>query len=126
MTIATSERLALGTRVRFGGDRLWWTVQAADSRYVVLTRQAEFKPKGESAYTIIDWVRDLRGPCNLIGQGWDVDEPNGCDELLRALNYHLEVCERLEGGEESVTLEEPSVEVSYRNNVPIEITEVRA
>jgi len=38
---------------------------------VILTRQAPFKPKGEVLYTIVDQEQGLRGPCNLIEQGWD-------------------------------------------------------
>lgn len=112
-------------RLKHGGhENRWWTVKAVDERFVVVTRQEEFKPKGVSCYTILDWVRGVRGPCDLSGQGWDVDEPNGCAELLRALNYHLEVDARLDAGEGSVSLDEASTQVSYRNNVEIVITEV--
>lgn len=105
--------LAVGDKVRLGFDipSRWWDVRAVDKRYVVLTRQQEFKPKGTLVYTIIDWERDLRGPCNLIGQGWDVQTPGGCDALLRALNVEPK----------PGPITEISVEVSYRNNVPIEI-----
>jgi len=118
-----------GERVRFdypfGEITKWWTVRCHDDRFIILTRQADFKPKGVSIYTIIDRVREVRGPCNLIGGGWDIDEPGGPEALLRALNYHLEVIARLKAGEGSVTLEEASVEVSYRDNVPPNIIEVR-
>jgi hypothetical protein len=103
--------LSANSRVKFANDNKWWTVRAADGRYAILTRQADFKPKGTSFYTIIDWERDLRGPCNLIGQGWDIDEPEGPETLLAALN-----------GPDEHGL---TVEVSYRNNVPIDIREVR-
>lgn len=103
-------KLDNGQKVKFANDKKWWTVRATDAeRFVVLTRQADFKPKGTSYYTIIDWDRDLRGPCNLIGQGWGVDEPNGCEDLLKALR-----------GEDEFL-----VEVSYRNNVDIDIREVQ-
>jgi hypothetical protein len=121
--------LPIGARVRFGYPgseaRRWWTVRAVDGRFTVLTRQRDFRPKGESFYTIIDRVRGVRGPCNLIGQGWDVDEPGGPQALLRALNYHLEVSARLAAGEGRVVLDEASVKVSHRNNVPVEVLEVR-
>lgn len=118
-------KLAPADHVKFSGDRRWWTVREADERFVILTRQAEFKPKGTPVYTIIDWERGLRGPCDQIGQGWGVDEPDGCASLLRALNYQLEVWARLVAGEKSVVIDEVGVEVSYRNNVPIEIVSVR-
>ena len=122
------EQLTVGTRVRLGQgtrQKAWWTVQAGDKRFTVLTRPASRKDRG-SEYTIIDNVRALRGPCDLIGQGWDVDAENGCEKLLRALNFHLEVVARLAAGEESVRMTEVSTEVSYRNNVPVEILETAA
>lgn len=117
----TIEQLKIGEQVRLGGSprSWWWDVRATDERFTILTHAEPNKP--HSAYTIIDRERGVRGPCDLIGQGWDVDEEGGCESLLRALNYHLEVSARLDRGEESVTLDETSTEVSYRNNVPIEI-----
>jgi len=94
-----------------------------DDRFTVLTRPASNKERG-SEYTIIDKDRGLRGPCDLIGQGWNVDADHGPERLLRALNFHLEVCARLEVGEVSVPMTEISTEVSHRNNVPIEILEL--
>ena len=125
-----------GDRVRFwtpaGEARRWWTVRAGDERFTVLTRQAEFEPKGVSCYTIIDRKRDVRGPCNLIGQGWEVDEPGGPDALLRALQRHDEIGEILarDGSYSPGELEgdgpwwPEDVEVSYRNNVEVRIREI--
>jgi hypothetical protein len=113
-------RLGQGTR-----PKAWWTVRESDGRFAVLTRPASNKARG-SEYTIIDSVRELRGPCDLIGQGWDVDAEGGCTKLLRALNFNLEVEARLDAGEKSVRMTETSTEVSHRNNVPIEILEVKA
>ncbi|GAA4034504.1 hypothetical protein GCM10023063_18210 [Arthrobacter methylotrophus] len=120
------EQLPTGSRVRLGqGTRpkAWWTVRAVDDRFTVLTRPASKKDRG-SEFTIIDNVRGLSGPCDLIGQGWDVDAEHGCEKLLRALNFHLEVVARLAAGEGSVRMTETSTEVSYRNNVPIEFLQV--
>lgn len=119
--------LQIGNRVRFVGDRRWWLVQATDARWVVLTRQADFRPAGELLYTIIDWQEDVRGPCDLLGQGWDFHPTTVTDDaerLLRALQYRVEVHARLDAGEVSVTMEETSTEVSHRNRVPIAIVEV--
>ncbi|WP_024816927.1 hypothetical protein [Arthrobacter sp. 31Y] len=116
--------LPVGRRVKLEHGhrtRNWWTVRAADERFVILTRQAPFEAAGVNEYTIIDWDRDVRGPCNLIGQGWDTSTDESCQELLRALQYQLEVAAQLRAGAESVALEEVAVEVSYRNNVPVEI-----
>jgi hypothetical protein len=101
----------VGTELKFAGDRKWWRVRCSDERFTILTRQAEFKPKGIPLYTIIDRERGVRGPCNLIGQGWDefmTDE--ACAELLASLRGEAEW----------------PVEVSYRNNVPIEVVAERS
>lgn len=42
----------------------------------------------------------------MIEQAWEVDKPGGCESLLRALNYNLDVSARLDAGEESVHLGE--------------------
>lgn len=99
MQTGTRVKLAHGSRTRN-----WWTVRASDERFVILNRQAPFAPKGDLEYTIIDWERGVRGPCNLIGQGWDTSTAQGCDDLMRWLYK--------------------DVEVSYRNNVPAEVTEI--
>lgn len=115
-----------GSRVRLGQGarpKAWWTVRAMDDRFTILTRPAS-SATSRSEYTILDTVRDLRGPCDLIGQGWDVDAEQGCEKLLRALNFQLEIRARLEAGEQSVPMTETATEVSHRNNVPIEILEV--
>jgi hypothetical protein len=123
-----TQELAVGSQVRLGqGTRpkVWWTVRTRDERFTVLTRPASNAVKG-SEYTIVDEVRGLRGPCDLIGQGWDVDADGGCESLLRALNFHLEVSALLDAGVKSVVLTEASTQVSYRNNVPIEILQAKA
>lgn len=131
MTTDYTPALAVGDRVRFGypyGDetRRWWTIRAVDERFTVLTRQADFRKKGESFYTVIDRQRGVRGPINLIGQGWDIDEPNGPERLLRALQRHGEIAEivRRDGTYTYDGPDDIAVEVSYRNNVPIDIAEV--
>jgi hypothetical protein len=124
--------LAVGARVRFGepygGARRWWAVRAGDERFTILTRQADFKPKGTLFYTIIDRERGVRGPCNLIGQGWDdVGTSEGCESLLRSLQWAEKVKEIVsrEGSYEEGDDDPIPVEVSCRNNVPIDILEVR-
>lgn len=132
MTDRTSEipALAVGQRVRFAApateSRYWWDVRCGDDRYTILTRQAQFHPKGEVYYTIIDRERCVRGPCNLIGQGWDIHmDDEACTRLLEALRRHDEVA-ALSHEPGSVVLDGVAVvEVSYRNNVPVDIAEVR-
>jgi hypothetical protein len=124
-TPVTAADLPIGTRVKLlhGNDiRRWWTVRAADERFTILTRQADFELAGTSVYTIIDWHRGVRGPCNLIGQGWDVDEPEGCEQLLAALQRHVAREHRFGNADHLLTDEDGvAVEVSYRNNVRIGI-----
>ena len=121
MTDQEIPTMPLGAIVAFSDEPLRrWTVRAGDERFTVLTAQRPFKPRGELIYTIVDRQRGVRGPCDLIGQGWDVEEPGGCDELLRALQRHDEVLLEHEGpGPWPIT--EVTVEVSYRNNVPVRV-----
>ncbi|ASR85098.1 hypothetical protein I5G78_gp016 [Mycobacterium phage Unicorn] len=102
----------VGSRVKLTSDgRRWWDVRAADERFAILTRQAEFRPKGEVCYTILDVEQGVRGPCNLIGQSWHATMPDEeCARLLEALNADP----RSDG-----------VEVSHRNRVPLDLGEVR-
>lgn len=64
--------LIAGERVRLDGydRRWWWTVRAVGEHFAVLTRQAEFQPKGVLRYTVLDWRNGVRGPCDLVGQSW--------------------------------------------------------
>lgn len=131
--------LLAGDRVSFERHNAhrnqWWRVRAvggADDRFVVLTQQRVGKAKGELAYTIIDWDRDVRGPCNQIGQGWEfnpsVDPDKSAQELLRALEAHVagEQWWKDNPGETVRDMDEIEVEVSYRNNVPIRIVDMLA
>jgi len=73
--------LRIGQRVKFGRDARWWTVRGKTDDTVVLTRQATFRPKGDLAYTVIDWRAGVRGPFNTIGRGWNVHTDAQCQEL---------------------------------------------
>jgi hypothetical protein len=69
-------RFAVGDRVKWhrhhghGGSGVWWMVRAASDRFAVLTAPAPFYPKGTRQYTIVDYQRGVRGPCNLLGGGY--------------------------------------------------------
>ncbi|MDV8022296.1 hypothetical protein [Rhodococcus sp. IEGM 1330] len=100
--------LAVGGKVTFIGEpRRPYIVRATSENFAVLTRQADFKPKGVHFYCIIDWRKSVRGPCNLIGNGWDTTTDESCEEL----------CAELETG---------SVEVSRRNQIALDIQAVRS
>lgn len=102
--LAVGDRVTLGWGSKADATRCW-TVRAADERFTILTRRRDFHAKGELVYTIIDRERDVRGPCNLIGQGYVVEEEGGCNRLLADLRAGV-------------------VDVSYRNNVRIEIVDI--
>ncbi|WP_032376692.1 hypothetical protein [Rhodococcoides fascians] len=100
-------KVAVGSKVTFTGEpRRPYTVRATSENYAVLTRQADFKPKGTYFYCIIDWRNAIRGPCNLIGQGWDTTTDESCVEL----------CSELAAGR---------IEVSHRNRVTLDIQAVQ-
>lgn len=122
----------VGSKVRLARDgRRWWDVRCADDRFAILTRQAEFKPKGEVYYTILDIEQGVRGPCDLIGQSWDKYMP---DEACADLLNELQIGARFTAGDltdgELHELNELSscgcgVGISHRNRVPLDINEVR-
>lgn len=123
----------VGAMVKLTRDgRKWWRVRAADSRFAILTRQAEFKPKGTVLYTILDIEQGVRGPCNLIGQGW---AEKMTDEECRDLLLHLQVGAKVrawDAGDRSFDVEDAWaltgghwVEVSHRNRVQLDLGEVR-
>lgn len=86
-----------GDKLKFGGERRRYIIQAADDRFTIATKPAF----GTYVYTIVDLQRDVRGACNLIfGPPADLSMEDGAIEAL----------EMLQSGE---------MEVSYRNVVPL-------
>lgn len=126
----------VGAKIKLRGDsNRWWDVRIADDRFAICTRQAAFKPQGEVFYTILDFKEGVRGPCNLIGQGWDTymsDE--ACRELLEELRIGAKTA-AWNGGDRSFDIDAHlawmtehqrfGVEVSHRNRVSLHINEVR-
>lgn len=107
-----SALLKVGDKVRTRHDgKSWWSVQVAGGRYTICIRQAPFKAKGEYLYTILDSVNEVQGPCNLIGNGWDVSLYKTPEIGWRDLHVQL-LSER--------------VEISRRQSVSLKITEVKA
>ena len=101
--------LVVGERLKFDGDRLWWTVRAVTEHFAALTRPAAFHPAGTRCYTVLDWRNGVRGPCDRIGQGWGDGSYTEaeCAEMLT----------EFEAGD---------LEVSQRNWVPIKFGPVAA
>lgn len=115
------EQLAVGDVVALAPDspaHPEWIVRARDGLFLVLSRPSDLDASTE-IYTIADLAAGVRGPCNLIGGGWDMTDPAWADKLLRALNYDRQVTERLHATGGPVSLAEVRVRVSERNNVPL-------
>lgn len=101
--------IEVGYRVRFFGDRQFFTVQACDDRYVICTRPYNL---GHTVlYTIVDLKQKVRGTENLVfGLGFETRKQ--CETAL----------DRLNGRATNLDL---TTEVSYRNRVRLDITDVR-
>jgi hypothetical protein len=115
------EQLVVGDVVALAPDspaHPVWIVQARDARFLVLSRPSDLDANTQ-IYTIADLAAGVRGPCNLIGGGWDMTDPAWADKLLRALNSDLQVTEQLNTMGGPVSLAEIRVRVSERNNVPL-------
>lgn len=103
----TPVAMTVGQRVRLDAERQWWSVRGvAGEVVVVLTRQAPFQRRGALEYTVIDWRAGVRGPVNVIGQGWGVDTDEQCQELAELVRDERWL-------------------VSMRNWLPIDVTDVR-
>lgn len=126
--------LAVGDKVKFEEDRKWWLVKAVSENFVALTRPVEFKPhdSDEVYYTVIDWRNGVRGPCNLIGQGYGdgTYSEEECAEMLTEFEYdykqdpdYLEAVRAFEVGEADRVSwpSKPHLEVSQRNWVRVNI-----
>lgn len=100
--------LVVGERLKFNGDRRWWTVKAVTEHFTALTRQAAFHSKDTCCYTVIDWRNGIRGACNLIGQAWGDGSytEKACAEMLDAFEHGTAVSGPLE--------------ISHRNWVPLQ------
>lgn len=118
MTNTTTINLTAGDRVLFAGDPQPWAVRATSEHFAVAVRYTtdadrpdsdEDWPEldddfeaGELMYTVLDWRNGVRGPCNLVGQGYGDGEylPSECERMLA----------EFEAGD---------LEVSHRNQVRI-------
>ena len=92
-------RPPIGAKIKFKAEKQRYTVKASNTAYAVCTKP--FNPRKTVIYTIIDRLRYVRGPENLIfGMGAETDEQ--CQAML----------ERVTNGE---------TEVSYRHDLPLDI-----
>jgi hypothetical protein len=128
-TEATELSVRDKVRLGHGGlDRWWWTVQAVSDNFAACVHQAPFQPAGTVWYTVLDWRNGVRGPCNLIGQSWGDGSysPQECAEMLALFEAHDLVDAKLRALPPGQSLEyELTLEVSYRNRVPLQVLDVR-
>lgn len=84
------EGIEVGDQLKLSGDRFWWTVKAVSENFVAATRKVPFQSDDENVvYTVLDWRNGVRGPCDLIGQGYGdglYDEAE-CAEMLTGFEY---------------------------------------
>lgn len=115
---------SVGDRVKFAGDRRWWTVKAVTPNFAAFTRQAEFEPAGTLQYTVVDWRNGVRGPCDLIGQAYGDGSYSEaeCAEMLARFEAADEPYG--EPDKDGFLPSRDVLHVSQRNWVPIEFTEV--
>lgn len=98
----------IGDRVTFKGERMPYTIQARDKRFIVCTKP--FVLQKTVIYTIVDLVENVRGPENLVfGAGFETR--GQCEDAIERLNG--------KGGRHPT-------EVTYRNRVPVEVIKVRS
>lgn len=113
------------------GGNVWWHVKAVSENFVAVTR-SEF---GHVRYTVLDWRNGVRGPCNLIGQGFGDGKytEEECAEMLTGFEYnyendpnYIEAKRAYDAGEtERCTWTSPplDLEVSSRNWMPLKVLE---
>ncbi len=124
----TPEQWNVGDQVTLADDDQPWTVRAVTEHFAALARPVTdtdrkahreaydeahwdddlapgYEPmEDEVFYTVLDWRNGVRGPCNLVGQGWG----DG--------TYTEAQCAAM-----LADFERGELEVSHRNWVPIRI-----
>ena len=119
MSAPTLESAAVGDRIRFAGDRMFFTIQARDARFIVCTRP--FALKKTVLYTVVDLVEQVRGADNHYSLGYETRED--CERALRKFSASVRWARMVERREPGVRCS-PVVEVSHRNRVPLEVDRI--
>jgi hypothetical protein len=70
----------VGARVRFDDERMPYTIQARNERYVILTKP--FAARNTVIYTIVDFVLFARGPDDRIFSG-GYETREECEDRLQ-------------------------------------------
>ncbi|WP_322080154.1 hypothetical protein [Burkholderia cenocepacia] len=97
----------VGSRIYFEGERMPYTVQARDERFLICTKP--FAVRRTYIYSIVDLRRSERGPDNMIfGRSSGYGSRDECEGALRELA-------------------DPSnqLEVSRRNCIPLKIRNIK-
>lgn len=98
-TYYDTTKLTVGSRIKFAEEKQSYIVRASNVAFAVCTKPLNMHKT--VLYTVIDWHRNIRGAENLVfPMGAETDQQ--CEEML----------ERLTQGKS---------EVSYRNNIPLNI-----
>ncbi|TDP76327.1 hypothetical protein DEU31_3034 [Brachybacterium sp. AG952] len=93
------DEIKVGDRIRFAPQRgnRWWRVDARDERFIIASqRLTGYHPEGTQQYTVVDltgWTftyngvgpGKVRSSINLLGGGYDMDEPGWADRMLAEL-----------------------------------------
>lgn len=94
-----SSKLKVGSKIKFREEKQSYKVMASNVAFAVCTKP--FNCQHTTLYTVIDWRSKIRGTENLIF-------PLGAETLEQC----QEMLQRLTDG---------ASEVSYRNNIPLDI-----
>lgn len=80
--------LSVGDRIRLDGKRMTWEIRAVSKHFAVAVQNTKHGP----AYTVLDWRNGVRGPCDLIGQGYGdgTYSREQCSEMLEGFEYDFE------------------------------------
>jgi hypothetical protein len=96
--------MKIGDKIKFEGEKQRYTVQAFDSRYIICTKP--FNVQKTVLYTIVDLERKVRGADNLVfSHGYE--SQLDCEQNLKSL-------------------QDGSMEVTYRNFKELEPSEIEA
>ena len=78
--------LTPGDKLRFAEEpNTPYKVRATSEHFALLTRQQPFRPMGVYLYTVVDWRNGVRGPINVVGQGWECKTDEQCRDLIAEL-----------------------------------------
>ena len=98
----------VGTKIKFSGDRCWYTCTYKDDKYIIAIRYDKRLGSEPDCYyyTICDIDEGIRGKDNLVLSYWDYSNPEVCKEAIKEF-YNGEL------------------EISYRNFMELDIIQIK-